>query len=441
MCQIIAIKTTKTKLKLILKLKMKTFIKTLQEKGGEEFSFGIIHKRGQKTIKVSSCITSEEFEKIIKKSIPKRLDKVDEVGLLLFSRQIPEMERETTELFQPYEFDNSLVAVHGTIQNDDYISDLYGLDIKIDTDIFNHIDMFNDLIEGTFAGIGFKRIDGKLFFKERENGLGIWKDLITWNNNILGEIRSTTLTDFSSDERRITLQYKKQPSRKNLFVAFSGGMDIAFSTYKALSDNRYDSCVLNYFEWDTKAEIEEKKAIENLLTFYNEEFSDTTFEVNYIKANIFMQEYLKINNQKVSLLTGEVGLNEAETPSAYVPYRNSLFALTLASIAEGKSLKGVDILFGLNLSEGMVYSDNAEVWAESINKVINFGGKNFKVTGNYNFISPYMNRTKTNYIKEFFKEFPEIADELLEMTFSCYYPVDGHPCQECGSCVLKNKAV
>jgi 7-cyano-7-deazaguanine synthase len=134
---------------------------------------------------------------------------------------------------------------------------------------------------------------------------------------------------------------------------------------------------------------------------------------------------------------------ETESPLSYVPYRNTQFAILLASKAEALHLQNVDILFGLNLSEGMVFMDNSEGWLEAINQTIKLGGKDFEYTGTYEVIAPYYPRTKTNMLKEFKEDFGFAPlEQLLLLSKSCYYPnPDGTPCGKCGSCILREKAI
>jgi 7-cyano-7-deazaguanine synthase len=148
---------------------------------------------------------------------------------------------------------------------------------------------------------------------------------------------------------------------------------------------------------------------------------------------------------KISIFNYESSaeFEETESPLSYVPYRNTQFAILLASRAEALQLKNVDLLFGLNLSEGMVFMDNSEGWIESISNVVKFGGKDFTYTGTYDVISPYFPKTKTNMLKEFKETFGiALLEQLLSLSKSCYYPKsDGSPCGECGSCILREKAV
>jgi len=156
-------------------------------------------------------------------------------------------------------------------------------------------------------------------------------------------------------------------------------------------------------------------------------------------------DYLRLKDKNADIIE-----KEAENNSAYVPYRNTLFMSSIGAIIdqdiENKKINNsvflnkekIEIIIGLNLSEGQVYLDNGIVWKEQIQQVISYGGKYFK---NIKIEAPYVHKTKINMLKSFKKEFgEEILKEVLKIAFSCYFPKDGKPCGECGSCKLRMKA-
>jgi 7-cyano-7-deazaguanine synthase len=203
---------------------------------------------------------------------------------------------------------------------------------------------------------------------------------------------------------------------------------------------------MNYFAWGSKAENTEIEQLQDFKKLFASEFPETQIVIKLREAEYYFDEYFKINKAsfpKISLhSSNKAEAAETEAPLAYVPYRNTQFAILLASICEADNMENVDMLFGLNLSEGMVFMDNSEGWLESISNTIKYGGKDSKLTYTYNVIAPYFARTKTNMLLEFKKEFGEIIYErLLNLSKSCYYPDDeGQPCGKCGSCILREKA-
>jgi 7-cyano-7-deazaguanine synthase in queuosine biosynthesis len=447
MCQIIALKTTKKKLKKISKDKYIQLVlqKHLENKGGDYYSGGLTTK--ELTYKISEKASVAEIIKEALSFLEHNSFKKGDVQLLLFSRQQPEMEISKVKN-QPYTKDDCLIAIHGTIYNDKELAKDLGVKIKADTEIFKYLPITNwDKAKGAYAIISINHESYPLIV---ENGLKIWKYKLTQSHpgkkNYLADVFTTgEISAFKPNAITLVDEYSK---RDILFAAFSGGMDISLSVFNALANNNYKKLVLNYFAWGSKAEENEMLQLEKFKDFYSINFPGLEVEVKIWEAEKYFNEYFEMNGAplpKISVFNyeSEAESLEAESPLSYVPYRNTQFAILLASKAEALGLKNVDILFGLNLSEGMVFMDNSEGWLEAINQTIKLGGKDFEYTGSYNIIAPYYPRTKTNMLKEFKENYGfAILEQLLSLSKSCYYPnADGSPCGKCGSCLLREKAL
>ena len=450
MCQIIALKTTKKKFKKIKKNRdiVAMLQKHLEKKGGDYLAAGFII--GGNSFKIESKINLVIlFDEIYKKI--KDFDNKSFLQILLFSRQQPEMDNDISQE-QPYFSDIandwSLTAIHGTIHNDKELANEHNVDINVDTEIFKYLNIRDwHKAEDTYAAV---RIDKGGFILTQENGLKIWKyHLVERKAGKIKHLSELFATGEMKELEPYNINWTNNPDYKEtLFVAFSGGMDISLSTFKELATNPYKKLVLNYFAWGSKAEEMELLSLEKLKDFYSSNFPNIEVEIIVWDAEKYFNEYFKLNEAplpKISVHNSEAKADSAETesPLSYVPYRNTQFSILLASKAEAMGLQHVNFLFGLNLSEGMVFMDNSEGWLHSINQVIKYGGKDHKITGNYDIIAPYYPRTKTNMLKEFKDEFGmDILEQLLILSKSCYYPeADGTPCNKCGSCILRNKAL
>ena len=453
MCQIIALETTVKKFKKMMKMDVypSLFNDILKEKGGDYYSVVAVTENGlqYRDSEVLGCV--RPLKMILNKIKEDELQGSINLGLLLFSRQQPEMETlEAQE--QPYNHvdyegpgEGLTFAVHGTIHNDKELSKEMHVDIKADTEILMHLDPSRwDEAKGTFGVLGLNKF-GRV--QKYNSGLKLWSNYIVDNDKHLADIYSTTELCFFNPTPAPGLGSYTEEEARTLFVSFSGGMDIAMSVYKTLKEQNYTKVVLNYFMWGSAAEASEIESLEKFKDFYTKEFN-IEVEVHIMQAQKYFSEYFKMNGAPIPRISKENGFysgipEETESPLAYVPYRNTQFALLLASKAEAQELKNVDILFGLNLSEGMVYMDNSEGWLESIQETVKYGGKDFAISGTYRILSPYYPRTKTNMLKEFRDEFGiAILEQLLGISKSCYYPkADGKPCGECGSCILRAKAL
>lgn len=442
MCQIIGIRTKVDQVQKIMEYHSENIINTLSKKGGDYFSVVALNSEGKHVYSAKDKDAFlEALDDDIQKEIAKNFLSGNEIALVFFSRQAPEMELDAAPEEQPYLLDNSVIAVHGTIHNDSELAAEFGFDIKVDTEIFKHLFIKEDAIEGTFTAI---EVTESLEFIIRDNGLGYWQSTInTPGGEYLGDVVATTEIEFDFLEEHLTKIELEPENKKTLFAAFSGGMDIAFSTAEALSTGEYKNAILNYFDWGSNASSDEIKTLQNFKDLYKKLY-DTDIIINYIKCNNYFKEYFDINQAHFKLNDPEAigDIKETEKPIAYVPYRNTQFAMLLASIAEADELIDIDIIFGLNLSEGMVFMDNAEPWLKAVNNVIKYGGSDFTTTGTYNVIAPFFERTKTNMLKEFKdKHGADVFKKILDTSFSCYYPKKGEPCGKCGSCILREKAL
>jgi len=463
MCQIIGIKTTPRKLtKLILNQEyLNIFQDILSAKGGDYYSATTTSSNGLIYSYSHRFSIDDVLKRMSSRLVAEEITEDDDIGIILFSRQQPEMESGSVEE-QPYihKLPNdsfNTFAVHGTIHNDKILSLKYKGNIQADTEILKYIPVSDwDKAEGTFCCIGLSPSGNLSLFN---HGLKIWTNNIIDKvqdhpPEFLAEIHSTTNLDIFNN-RKIGNSFIERPNQI-LYASFSGGMDISLSLYHTLKTREsfskyisgYKKVVLNYFAWGSKAESIELGSVKKLVEFYKKNFPNIVFELNIIDSGIYFDEYFRINKAplpKISRHNIEASIEdhlETESPLAYVPYRNTQFAILLASMAEAESLIGVDFLFGLNLSEGMVFMDNSEGWLESISEVIKYGGKDFKISGTYRVIAPYYDRTKTNMISEFAQIYTKNKlMQILGMTESCYYPLEsGESCKKCGSCLLREKA-
>lgn len=441
MCQIIAISAKYNEMKKIIEEYKVDFEFLLQEKGGDYFSASVV--RGNSKVKAFHLNNAPNYTDVDQAlgsllNNSEIFSKDDLISIMLFSRQKPEMEI-IDSFEQPYDTDQGIVAVHGTVFNDQEIASKYNKEIKVDTEVFTFLDIDSEEPQGSYAAIKLNP-DGSLGYTN--HGLKVWKGNLVHKQKFLGQILATTDIDYLTRPNLSSERWGVEDGP--LFIAYSGGMDIALSTYHALKSYAFTEVYLNYFDWGTAASKMEIDSMEKAAQIFRKEFNIEVHTQIY-PAKTYFDEYFRMNKADVKIAdTNAVGsIEETESPIAYVPYRNTQFAIILASIAEEMGLKGVTFLFGLNLSEGMVFMDNSEGWIEAINAVIKYGGKDYSVTNTYKIQAPYFARTKTNMIKEFIEDYGlDKFYKILRSSYSCYYPDEnGTPCGECGSCILRQKAI
>jgi 7-cyano-7-deazaguanine synthase in queuosine biosynthesis len=273
----------------------------------------------------------------------------------------------------------------------------------------------------------------------------------------------STTNIFTKRGRNLAMVPKKKVLKNktiSLKLAFSGGMDSVLNTYKIFSDleKKLDKLTsynieteLTYFEYGCNAEEEEITSANKFLDYLENKKLFRSLNINLYREDIsgIINNISSVAGEKSKLLDkSAIGDSaEAEDTLAYVPFRNTL----MTQILVAQSQKEFDawesypedylimIGLGLNLSDGQVYGDNNIAWLEHTENMLKYGGKRFS---NIKLLSPYINRTKINMLSDFKEEFgKEILTDLLNVSFSCYYPIDGKACGKCGSCLLREEAV
>jgi len=463
MCQIIALKVKDTNVIEFMK-KYKEDIKAdLHEKGGDGYSF-FFQPLNRKPI----IARGYNFKKVYYKFLDKLRNELlfrDEYGILvLFSRQKPEMENERVNL-PPY-YNKSFKMhffVHGTIYNDKELAEKYQAKITVDSEILTYIpktesDIISSIIEplkGAYSIIGVGR-DNKIV--AINNGMGIWRSVIH-NDLTHSAIYKMTPTNRKYFKYGSYIKPYKSDLKTvdHLVVSYSGGMDVTLSAYYAihnwLNSTEFDKnsksyITLAYFKYGTKAEKQELEALTRFKKYIIKLLNIKGYDNVKVMVKIFDFKPIYDGFDGKSKLTQEnaVGdIKESEANIAYVPFRNLLFATRLAHYIQ--DYKDVDltkrkkIVFGLNLTEGQVYCDNNQAFLENANNTIQLAGKYFDRT--IEIVAPFVNKTKSNMIKQFIHEFGlKRFKDLINISFSCYYPnPDGSPCGKCGSCILREKAL
>jgi len=434
MCQIIELKNTNSKIISYLIENKERLKKSLDFKGGEGYSFTFFNNKNSDYFSIKALDFNDGWQETIKNLISWNDDYV--IGIL-FSRQRPEMENSNVELPPYWNKDQTeFVWMHGTISNVEELEKKYNKKVNVDSEVLLFAD--EKEIKGNYSAIIVKQYDTGQFSSIRiDKGLGFYN---YYNEDV---IINTTDPDYP---------YRGYPQiinfGDNLVVSYSGGMDITMSLIhqiklkKDITGEEYDNIYLLYFDYGARAKEKEIESLFKMKEYLRKNCS-SNIEAKVLKVNGIIQDISMIYQRDIKLINkdSKADSREAESTLAYIPFRNTFFAELMATFAEGRELEKVDFLFGLNLSEGMVYLDNAEVWLKNINKLIKRAGKNFYPR--WHVRAPFYNRTKINMLKDMIKEFGEDKiNELLDISYSCYYPKEnGEACGECGSCLLRKKAL
>jgi len=428
----------------------------LNKKGGDGYSFTLLWL-GNPYSSYKSIISKGEsfedtyndfFDKIFEELKKQSLFLFQKCHLVLFSRQKPEMEKSGLETMPPFINEHDWYWVHGTISNDKEVEKKLNKELTVDTEaIMFHSDLPENFIKGLYTYLEiFPDFDE---YNIVNKGMGLWKH----EHENLKIYSMDPQFNFKDGVFIKTEAHCDRPSDvyKNIYISFSGGMDISLSAYKVIDEiEKHISLIFNedaikinfiYFDYGNNSTQEEIAATEKFIELVKKDFPDYQYSFRIIDVKNIINGLASIldTNLKLTDKSSKGDERETEENLSYIPFRNSIFAEIIKSIAEKDGVSLGLIVFGLNLSEGQVFGDNNSAWMDNMENVLNHGGKFF--TG-FGMKAPYINRTKTNMIKEFVKEFGKNKFyEILNLSFSCYYPKNGEPCGECGSCILRKKAL
>jgi 7-cyano-7-deazaguanine synthase in queuosine biosynthesis len=128
---------------------------------------------------------------------------------------------------------------------------------------------------------------------------------------------------------------------------------------------------------------------------------------------------------KMDLLIKEIPfLGEFEEPDANIPCRNALIMIAASLYAD-------TVWLVVQKGETSI-PDRSQEFFRDMNKMVMFlHGKEKK-----SIRSPFFEMTKQDMCEWFIKNVPK-AEELLKMTFSCFNPIKGKGCGQCGACFRK----
>lgn len=208
----------------------------------------------------------------------------------------------------------------------------------------------------------------------------------------------------------------------------SGGLDSTVVLALALQNKR--ECLALSFSYGQRHKIE-LEAAKKIAAYYN-----VKHLILQIDPLAFGQSALVINSLETPL---EVPKNrtleemkKAPTPPTYVPARNTIF-LSFA-LAQAEMFNASEIHLGVNALD-IKYPDCSKAFINAFQQVINTATKKAIEDKPTKLIAPLLEMDK--------KEIIRLGISLnapLNLTFSCYSPIDDKACRSCDACILRNSA-
>lgn len=210
---------------------------------------------------------------------------------------------------------------------------------------------------------------------------------------------------------------------KKSVVLFSGGIDSTTALYWAL--NRYEKVYALTFDYGQRHRIEISMArkLAQKLDILHRIIQVDLQQIggsSLTDMNIPLPEYKRAE---------EI---EEGVPSTYVPFRNGIFLSLAAALAEAEGIK--EIVCGFNTLDSPNYPDTRSQFINAMEEAINQGTIPLLTNEKLKILAPFVDMKKSEIIKEGLSFGVDYS-----YTISCYLGEEV-PCQECSSCLLRQKA-
>ena len=212
--------------------------------------------------------------------------------------------------------------------------------------------------------------------------------------------------------------------KKKAVVLFSGGLDSTTVLKIALDEGFEPIPVTFFYNQRHKTEIEHAKDIINFFNLKRHIIINLDF--GGIKGSALTDESVNVPKNRIKIDGDDI-------PVTYVPARNTIFLSYALAVAEVN--KASDIFIGANYIDYSGYPDCRPEYLASFEKTANLATKT-GVTGEISFKinAPLLKLTKKDIIIKAFE-----IGAPLELTHSCYDPIEGLACGVCDSCILRRK--
>lgn len=230
-------------------------------------------------------------------------------------------------------------------------------------------------------------------------------------------------------------------------MLFSGGLD-STTTLKIAMDEGFEPAPITFFyNQRHKTEIEHAKEIVKFFGLKKHLIINLDFEG--IKGSALTDSAVSVPKNRIKMNRGadekenrgkNAGLEHLgggavknDIPVTYVPARNTIFLSYALAAAEVE--KASDIFIGANYIDYSGYPDCRPDYLSAFEKMANLATK-ASVTGEISFKinAPLLKLTKKDIIIKAFE-----IGAPLELTHSCYDPIEGLACGVCDSCILRKR--
>lgn len=210
---------------------------------------------------------------------------------------------------------------------------------------------------------------------------------------------------------------------EHYLVLFSGGIDSTTALYWSHRDNKGTAALTFDYGQKNAREMWAAKKIAAMLEIRHE----------ILRLNLRQIGGSALTDSSISIPRfGSIEQIEEGIPKTYVPFRNGIFLALAAAWGEARDI--TNIVCGFNVIDSPNYPDTRESFVNAMEAAINSGTSAAMGGEKIRILAPFLNKRKSAIIKEGLALGADYSYSL-----SCYSGSE-IPCQECSSCLLRQKA-
>lgn len=208
-------------------------------------------------------------------------------------------------------------------------------------------------------------------------------------------------------------------------ILLSGGLDSTVTLAKALETGK--KCAALSFNYGQRHVIELQRA-EQIAHYYQIPLNIVQLDLSCFAAHSALTSNKDLPTNQTLQQIANAGI-----PNTYVPARNTLFLAYATGYAE--MIQADEIHIGANSLDLVGYPDCRPSFIEAFQKLLEVSTKQAVCGTPIKLCAPLLYLTKAEIMQEGLR-----LKAPLDMTWSCYNPIQNLPCQVCDACVIRKSA-
>lgn len=208
-------------------------------------------------------------------------------------------------------------------------------------------------------------------------------------------------------------------------ILFSGGLDSTVILALALKEKK--ECIAISFDYGQRHKIELEYAA-RICQYYHVKHEVITLPHDALKKSALLSDMEMPKNRDAETI------NNSGIPNTYVPARNTIFLAYATALAE--IYEADEIHYGPNFLDRNPYPDCRPAYVDAFQQVLNHATRQAIEGFSPKLMTPLIDWDKKRIVEE-----AKALKIPIEMTFSCYDPINEMPCSVCDACFLRSQAL